>query len=222
MSTPRPAEFRDPRRRRLGQPVIPIWVRVVIVICVLIELGQIAVTMAGYPLLRHVVTGFGAFWSGMLWGTNPPFFPGQNVTMFLSYGLLHAGIAHLAMNMISLAAVARELARMVAPWQMAAIYLLSQIFAALVYAAMVPVSGPMVGASGAIFGVAGALVGMVGIRLYRRGGSLGQLGRGVALILVLNIAITILLPSIAWEAHLGGGIAGLVMGAALALWQGRP
>ncbi|SNT75973.1 rhomboid family intramembrane serine protease [Paracoccus seriniphilus] len=196
---------------------MPRWVTGLILLCTLVQLAQIAATMAGYPLASRAITAFGAFWSGMFWGSSPPFFPGQNLTMFLSYGLLHSGLTHLAMNMISLAAIARELARWIPSWQMAVIYLLSQIIAALTFAWMQPVSGPMVGASGAVFGVAGALIGFVGIRLYRRGDPLMQLGRSVLLILLLNVAITVLVPSIAWQAHLGGVVAGLIMGAALAL-----
>ncbi|MDB6178916.1 rhomboid family intramembrane serine protease [Paracoccus sp. Z330] len=201
---------------RRKQAAFPRWAIAVIILCVLVQGAQIAATIAGYPLVSRAITGFGAFWSGMLWGS-PPFFEGQKATMFISYGLLHSGIAHLAMNMISLAAIAREFVRWVPPWIMAVIYLVSQIAAALCFAWMAPVSGPMVGASGAVFGLAGALIGFVAMRVRHRGDALRQLSRNVLLLLALNVAITVLVPSIAWQAHLGGAVAGVIMGVALAL-----
>jgi rhomboid protease GluP len=75
----------------------------------------------------------------------------------------------------------------------------------------------MIGASGAIFGLAGALIGYAAVTGWRRRRPLGQLWRGVGLMVVLNVALTVLMPSIAWEAHLGGALAGLAMGAAMAM-----
>ena len=136
--------------------------------------------------------------------------------MFVSYGLLHGGLLHLGMNMISLAVVARELARLMPPAVMLMIYLISQIAAAGLFALMAPAAGPMVGASGAVFGLAGALVGLVALRRSRRGQPMGPLWRAVANIVLLNLGLTLLVPAIAWQAHLGGALAGLAMG----LWIG--
>jgi membrane associated rhomboid family serine protease len=61
--------------------------------------------------------------------------------------------------------------------------------------------------------VAGALIGHAAVAGWRLNRPLGQLWRGVALIVVLNVALTVLIPSIAWEAHLGGAVTGLMMGA---------
>ena len=66
----------------------------------------------------------------------------------------------------------------------------------------------VVGASGAVFGLFGAI-----LLVLRR------LGRNAAQILVLigiNFAIGFFVPGIAWQAHLGGLVVGLVLGAAYA------
>ena len=68
-----------------------------------------------------------------------------------------------------------------------------------------------------VFGLAGALVGYAAITLRRRHRPMSPLVRAVALILGLNVALTLLMPSIAWQAHLGGGVAGLVLGLIFAL-----
>ncbi|MTE00106.1 rhomboid family intramembrane serine protease [Paracoccus sp. YIM 132242] len=199
-----------------SQPRLPLWVRAVIVLCCGVQAAVMAADLMGYPIARQAALIFGGFWSPVVWAGHG-IFPGHVLTMFLTYGFLHAGLLHLGMNMLSLVALARELNRLIGPRRMALVYAVTQVAAALLFAAMTPDGGPMIGASGAIFGLAGALIGFAAVSGWRRRRPLGQLWRGVALMVVLNVALTVLMPSIAWEAHLGGIVAGLVMGAAMAL-----
>lgn len=207
---------------------LPRWVIVLIVICCLIE-GALALcdlTGTGFPVrmqgfggltyyvtlpVRQAVFAVLGFWSPQFHALHGVY-PGQPALMFFSYGLLHSGLAHLGMNMLSLAAVGRELHRLIGARRMAVVYLVSQIAAALLFAVMKPDAGPMVGASGAIFGLAGALVAHAAVAGYRRQRPLGQLIRAVTILVVLNIVLTVAMPAIAWEAHLGGALAGLLMG----------
>lgn len=205
---------RQPLPRRNRRP--PPWVTWLIVLCCVIELLAQAAPILGYGGLRTVMDLLGGFWSALLHGGRG-IYPGQPALMFLTYGLLHGGLMHLAMNMISLAAIARDLNRLIGPRWMAAIYGVSQIAAAALFAVMAPNAGPMVGASGAIFGLAGGLVGYAAVIGWRRQRPLGPLWRGVGLLLVLNVALTVLMPSIAWQAHLGGALAGLAIGVGLAM-----
>ena len=198
---------------------LPLWVRALIVLCVAAEAVLTLADLAGYPQLRPAAFMLGAFWSPLLM-QGVGLYPGQSVTMFLTYGLLHDGMLHLAMNMISLAAIARELTRMIGSRAMALTYLVCQIAAALLFALMQPQAGPMIGASGAVFGLAGALVGYATVNLTRRHKPLAPLIRSVGLILLLNVALTVMMPSIAWQAHLGGAAAGLLIGLALGLRKG--
>ncbi|MBM3603196.1 MAG: rhomboid family intramembrane serine protease [Alphaproteobacteria bacterium] len=211
MAEDRPAAIPLVTARRLHPAVLPGWIRALVVICCGIEGLLLLAGLVGYPIARQASFMLGGFWSPLIW-EGAGLYPGQRLAMFLTYGLLHGGLLHLAMNMISLAAVARELNRMVGPARMGAIYLASQVSGAALFAAMQPQAGPMIGASGAVFGLAGALVGFAAITLRRRRRSLAPLVRAVALILGLNIALTLLMPSIAWEAHLGGAAAGLILG----------
>lgn len=225
------------------RPRLPRWVLVVAVLCCAIEallsltdlLGS-RITFAvsqqpgilshftrqriGIPV-RQVVDGLFGFWSAQVHAWRG-LYPGQPAVMFATYGFLHAGPIHLGMNMLSLVAIARELNRLIGAGRMALVYAVSQIAAALLFAVMTPQGGPMIGASGAIFGLAGALIGFAAVTGWRRNRPLGQLWRGVALMVVLNVALTVLMPSIAWEAHLGGAAAGLAMGAAMAMGRRRP
>lgn len=212
----RPVAIPRVSARQLGAPGLPVWVRALIVLCCVIEGGLLLAGVLGYPIARQASFMLGGFWSP-LFLDGPGLYPGQGIAMFLTYGLLHGGLLHLAMNMISLAAVARELNRMVGRARMAVIYVASQVGGGVVFAVMQPQAGPMVGASGAVFGLAAALVGHATVTLRRRQQSMAPLLRAVALILGLNIALTLLLPSIAWEAHLGGAATGLALGLLFAL-----
>lgn len=203
-----------------ARPSLPYWMIALILVCCVVEAGLWLAPMLGHGGARVAVNLVGGFWSPLLW-RGGGLYPGQPVLMFLTYGLLHGGLAHLAMNMFSLAAVGRELARFLRPLPMFVVYLVSQIAAGLLFALMSPSPGPMVGASGAIFGLAGALIGQA-IKWRRgRGMSMRPIWRAVLIIGGLNIALTLLVPQIAWQAHLGGIIAGLAMGLLLPLKRDR-
>ncbi|WP_022707892.1 rhomboid family intramembrane serine protease [Paracoccus zeaxanthinifaciens] len=201
--------------RRLGPARLPGWARAVILICCAVELLLLAAPLLGAPRIRVASSLLGGFWSPLMHG-GQGLYPAQGAAMFVTYGFLHAGLMHLAMNMISLAAIARELNRMIGGRAMALAYALSQIAGAAVFGIMEPMGGPMIGASGAVFGLAGTLVGYAAINLRLRGRSMQPLLRSVGTILALNVALTVLMPQIAWQAHLGGAAMGAVIGAALA------
>lgn len=196
---------------------LPRWVIAVIVLCCVIEAATQIATTTGWPYARSIIDLLGGFWPVLLEPGGHAPLPGQWLWMFATYGFLHGGVAHLGMNMFSLAALTPELNRFTGPARMALIYAATQVAAALVFAWMAPDKGPMVGASGAIFGLAGALVGYAFVATRARGLPLGPLGRSVAVLAGLNIALTLAMPAIAWEAHLGGALAGLIMGVAMAL-----
>ncbi len=192
-------------------PRIPRWTSAIVILCCVTEVALQLADLGGWPGLRHATVLYGAFWSQLMHG-DPGLVAGQGLWMFASYGLLHAGFLHLAMNMVSLAAVARELRRLMPVGQMALAYGVSQIAAAGIYGWMEPMGGPMIGASGAVFGLAGALVGYATIWRLRTERPMRPVLRAVALVLGLNVALTLLMPQIAWQAHLGGAVAGLLIG----------
>jgi membrane associated rhomboid family serine protease len=212
--------IRRPSPASAARSQLPRWVTGLIVVCCLVEAALQLAILAGYPSARQAVFMLAGFWSPLI-HDGYGLYPGQPLLMFLTYGLLHSGPMHLAMNMISLAFVARELHRLIGPGLMALIYLASQIAAAALFAVMQPAAGPMIGASGAVFGVAGALIGYAAIVGHRRRRPMGQMWRSVGLILALNVAITVLVPSIAWQAHLGGAAMGAAIGIGLALAAAR-
>lgn len=200
---------------------LPPWVTGLIILCCAIQ-GVVTVSrFFGFSEMVGYVLAYGAFWTELLDSWSVPLYPGQSVLMFLTYGVLHGGLFHLVMNMVSLAVVARELVRLIGSKATALIHLVSQIVAAAAYAAVVRNEMPMVGASGAIFGLAGALIVMAAVKRKQRGQPMGPLWRATGYIVLLNLALTFLVPNIAWVAHLGGAATGVVMALILALMARR-
>ena len=194
-----PTSF-DPR------PPVPRAFMVVIAACIVVQLLTLP------PAWREWAMLHGALWPQLL-GDVRPMFPGQQVTMFLSYGFLHGGLLHLGMNMLALYVLARSLGIAMSGGAMVALSAVAQVVAGVVQMALSDSPYPVVGASGAIFGLAGAEIAIAARIQLGKGGSLRPLLGPVAQFVILNVALTLALPNIAWQAHLGGALAGLMVGA---------
>lgn len=126
--------------------------------------------------------------------------------------LLHApGFTHILFNMWALWVLGPQIERGVGTWPFVGVYLAS---AAVGGAFMYVIGGPdapiAVGASGAIFGLFGIWLNWA---VRRRNTAHGRfLLRQIGFLLLLNAALPFIIRSIAWEAHLGGLIAGFVIG----------
>jgi membrane associated rhomboid family serine protease len=155
-----------------------------------------------------------------------------------THALLHAGWEHLIFNCVWLAVFGTPVARRYGPWGMLILFLISAAVGAAFFAANVlPDNQWLIGASGGIAGLTGAACRFMfqpviiyedpetGERhmLGRRLASLADLWRDrrampfIVLWLVLNAAVPFL-PAligmsvgIAWQAHLGGFLAGLLL-----------
>lgn len=190
----------------LSRPSVPPVFMGVIVACVAVHLLTLPPALQEWAMLH------GALWPQLMQDVRP-LFPGQQVTMFLTYGFLHGGLLHLGMNMLALYVLARSLSVAMSGGAMVVLYLVSQVVAGIVQLWLSDSPSPVVGASGAIFGLAGAEIAIAARIQLGRGGSLRPLAGPVLQFVLLNAALTLALPQIAWQAHLGGALAGLVMGA---------
>lgn len=106
---------------------------------------------------------------------------------------------HIIFNMYSLLIFGPILERALGRWRFLALYLLSGFGGSVAVLLIDPRIG-VVGASGAIFGLLGAF-----FVIQRRFG-----GNSVQLMIVigLNLVIGFVIPNIAWQAHIGGLVAG--------------
>lgn len=134
----------------------------------------------------------------------------------LTATLLHDGLTHLAFNGYALYLLGPQLERGVGSAAFAALYLAAGLAGGIAF--LVGAPGPVaVGASGAIFGLFGAYVAAAWANRDTPAGRAGLTQLGV--LLAINLALPLLIPRIAWQAHLGGLVAGIAVGLA---WAARP
>lgn len=183
-----------------------------IAVCVLIE-GMLQIGDAGLfgvPRFRALVYEHGGFWPGLLsnWQPNVPF---QHVTMFVTYGFLHAGLWHLALNMVTLWSLGGAVMARVSQMKFFLVYGASLLGGGLGYAVLADTYRPMVGASGALFGLAGALLAWEYVDRFVLRERLWPVARAALLLVGLNVALYYAMGGLlAWEAHLGGFVTGWI------------
>lgn len=123
--------------------------------------------------------------------------------VLITSGFAHdpGGIMHLAVNMVTLWFAGRGLEAVVGHIRYAVIYLGSLLGGSFAFLALEP-NGSALGASGAIFGL---LAAMLVFAIRYRGDVMSLVG-----MLAVNAWISTM-PGIAWQAHLGGFVVGLVL-----------
>jgi membrane associated rhomboid family serine protease len=161
-------------------------------------------------VLQRVVPGWTTQWAFA------PFAGAVEPWRFLTAAFLHSptSLLHIAFNMYALWLVGPYLEQTLGRWRFVSLYVLSAIggqVGVTLLASPVPEGGwftAVVGASGAVFGLFGAV-----LVVLRR---LGRDARQIVVFLVINAVLGFVLPGIAWQAHLGGLLTGLALGAAYA------
>lgn len=144
---------------------------------------------------------------------NPSVADGQ-VWRLATSMFLHAGIPHILFNMYALWLFGGQLEREVGTKSFLSLYAASGLAGgSLFYLLNLASPQPAVGASGAIFGLFGAWLVAAYRNRHSPGGRAGL--QQLLLLLGINLALPLFIPNIAWEAHLGGLVAG---GLVTALW----
>ncbi len=119
-------------------------------------------------------------------------------------GFLHAGLIHIAFNMVALYFLGRLLEPAIGTLRFSFLYAAS-LFAGSFGALLLTSPGAVtVGASGAIFGIFGAAF------VIARGRGLDSIASTIGVILLLNLAYTFGNSDISLGGHLGGLIGGVV------------
>jgi membrane associated rhomboid family serine protease len=123
-------------------------------------------------------------------------------------GFLHSGLIHLLFNMWILLFLGRELEPVLGRARYIALYVTS-LLGGSAGALLLQPQAITVGASGAVFGLMGAA-----FVLYRQRG-IDPMQAGIGPMILLNLAISFIVPNISIGGHLGGlfagGLAALVM-----------
>lgn len=175
-----------------GAPATKAFIAVAVVFFVLTEFAGMRLTLFERLAQVNGLVGAGEWWR------------------IFTPVLLHASITHILFNMWALWVLGPQVERGVGTWPFVGAYLASAgVGGAFAFA----MGGPLdvaVGASGAIFGLFGIWLNWA---VRRRNTAYGRaLLRQIGFLLLLNAALPVLIPNIAWEAHLGGLIAGFVIG----------
>ena len=140
---------------------------------------------------------------GELWG--PAIDVGNEYWRIVTSGFLHAGLLHLAMNMVFIWVLGSQIEPAIGRSRFAALYIVCLLFGSLGSLLIQP-NAQVVGASGAAFGLLGAAIVLANRgRLHVRAAELVPL-------LVINLAITFAVPGIAIGGHVGGVLGGFLAG----------
>ena len=186
-----------------------------------ITAGLVVINLLVYAgcALEAMKTGVGTpvnFSALMLlhWGANygPLTLGGQSWRIFTNM-FVHGGLVHVAANMWCLWNFGPIAERVYGRWRFLIVYLLTGLASSVASVAMHP-STISVGASGAIFGVVGALV----FPFYRKRVVLPPpvmkaMMRSLLTFIFINLLIGSAVPMIDNAAHVGGLLAGLLLGA---------
>lgn len=178
------------------------WTRIPVTISLLIiqVIVFIAMTVLGGSTNSAVLIEFGArvtplLQAGQWWRLITPVF-------------IHIGIAHLAINSITLYFLGMYIEELFGHWRMLVIYLLSAISGNLASAIFLP-NTISAGASTALFGLFGAFL-MLGDS-FRTNPAIRQLSRQFLILVALNVVMDLALPGIDISGHLGGLLGGFLV-----------
>jgi membrane associated rhomboid family serine protease len=125
----------------------------------------------------------------------------------LTSAFSHEEIWHIGMNMLALWVLGPQLEAALGRSRFLALYLLSALGGSTLTYVIADPQQASLGASGAIFGLFGAMVVLIRRLEYDM--------RPILILLAINLVFTFTWSSIAWEAHVGGLVAGAVIGYAM-------
>ncbi|MGH3499268.1 MAG: rhomboid family intramembrane serine protease [Nocardioidaceae bacterium] len=126
----------------------------------------------------------------------------------LTAAFVHEQFLHIALNMYFLLIVGPIVERLLGTARFIALYLTCAVASSVMVLYFSAPNGLTVGASGALFGLMGALL----VIVHRHGGNASQ----ILMLLGLNLVFTFVFPGISWQGHIGGLVAGLLLGGCLA------
>jgi len=133
--------------------------------------------------------------------------------MMLSHAFLHSGMLHMAMNTVVILGLGKRLGAVLSNGQLLAVFGISAIAGGLVFLALNRGAFPVVGASGAVFGFFGVWKYFEYTARKRMRLTLAPIWQFIGTLVLLNVALYFMVGGmLAWEAHLGGFVAGWLLG----------
>ena len=167
----------------------------IIVICVLVTIVELAQGLG--------INGGGNSRLAVDLGLFGPFVADGQWYRIVTAAFVHAGIIHLLFNMIVLWWLGGALERYAGTTRMGLIFLTSIVWGSAGALLLDPMA-LTVGASGGIYGLMAALL------VLERQQGIALLGSGLGIFLLLNLALSFVIPGISIGGHLGGIAGGLL------------
>lgn len=162
--------------------------------------------------LREAAYNLGALWPAVYSGVWAEQFSGQKYVMLLSHAFLHGDLIHMAMNTVVLVSISKRLGTVLSQTQLLLVFVVTAIAGGAMFLWLNTGLYPVVGASGAVFGYMAVWKYLEFSARRRMGLSLAPIWKFIGALLLLNVALWYMLGGfLAWEAHLGGFIAGWLM-----------
>ncbi len=194
---------RSPTFRRLqGRSLTGLLVGANVVIAVLMFL-------TGAPTSRSTLIDFGALITPL---------PSDQWWRVFTAMFVHIGLFHLAFNMIALYLFGQAIEARYGKIRFLALYLASGLLGSGASLAFTS-GGVRAGASGGVFGILGAWLAFY--VLHRRAAGAGSQIQSLAFLIGLNLFIGFTAPGIDNAAHIGGLVAGFLVGGGLELARRR-
>ncbi|MBL4806564.1 MAG: rhomboid family intramembrane serine protease [Rhodobacteraceae bacterium] len=201
-------------QQAMFQP-LPKALKYLVLTLVIIELAATASEMGLSPAsdMRRDLIIYGGLWPQFFWGTWEPLFTGQPILMLITHAFVHSGLIHMAMNTVILLAIGKRLTMVIGSNWVLALFFISAIAGGLLYVLLNADGAPAVGASGAAFGFFGFLKYLEYRMLRRQGLPLTPIFQFIGAMVAMNVVMWWGFDGmLAWEAHLGGFIAGWLLG----------
>ncbi len=142
--------------------------------------------------------------------------------MLLTHAFLHGSLLHMAMNTVVILGIGKRLGAVLTEKQLVLVFMASAVAGGVAFLLLSRVDIPVVGASGAVFGFFGVWKYFEYIARKRMGMSLVPIWQFIGTLVLLNVALWYLVSGmLAWQAHLGGFVAGWGLGILFARKAGQ-
>lgn len=145
--------------------------------------------------------------------------PPQVWTSPLTSAVVHGSMLHMLMNGVIFLSLGGLLANGLGTLRFLLLFAVTAIAGSVTFGLLADTSGPLVGASGAIFGFFGALKRWEWRYIRETGAPADRFWGTIGALILLNVVLVFAFPgegSLAWEAHLGGFVAGFLIAPILA------
>lgn len=169
--------------------------------------------LVGRPLDRiHAYAGF-AWWDIVFeMARREGVLPLQLTWSLVTHAFLHGGWLHLMMNAAAFLGLGHAISQLAGIRAAAAIFAVSAAAGALAFSLITDHGGPLVGASGAVFGYIAVLTAWQEQALRRFGHDRTAIWSRILGLVAINALLHFGMGGmLAWEAHLGGFVAGWLM-----------